>query len=126
MKYIITIFSGSTKGYFYNKFAWKQFDEIRITFELTKAHLFNTEAEAVAFIEELSKAPAANSCAFGVEEYTPKSKTLWDTIKDMSKEEFAKWLYANCEWISAEYGSCSGANDELSILELLNTAEDNL
>ena len=28
--------------------------------------------------------------------------TIWEAIKSMSKEEFAEWLYANCEYISAE------------------------
>ncbi len=46
--------------------------------------------------------------------------SIYEAIKNMSKEEFAEWLYANCEYISAEYGDCSGANDESGILELLD------
>lgn len=46
--------------------------------------------------------------------------SLFEAIKNMTKEELAKWLYANCEYISAEYGACSGANDSRDILRLLN------
>lgn len=46
--------------------------------------------------------------------------TIWEAIKNMSKEEFAEWLYANCEYISAEYGSCSGEGDSSGILRLLD------
>ena len=47
--------------------------------------------------------------------------TIWEKIQQMSKEEFAKWLYANCEHISAEYGACWGADDHSRILKLLDT-----
>ena len=47
--------------------------------------------------------------------------SIYEAIKNMTKEELAKWLYANCEWISAEYGACSGEYDESGILRLLDT-----
>ena len=47
--------------------------------------------------------------------------SIYEAIKNMSKRELAEWLYANCEHISAEYGDCSGANDALEILELLDS-----
>ena len=47
--------------------------------------------------------------------------TIYEAIKEMSKEEFAEWLYANCEYISAEYGACSGANNSSDVLKLLDT-----
>lgn len=47
--------------------------------------------------------------------------TLFEQIKDMSIEEMAEWLYANCEWISAEYGACSGANDHKRVLLFLES-----
>lgn len=50
--------------------------------------------------------------------------TLFEQLKDMDIEEMAEWLYANCEWLSAEYGACSGAKDSSHMLELLNTAEE--
>lgn len=50
--------------------------------------------------------------------------TLFEKIKDMDIEEMAEWLYANCEWLSAEYGACSGANNHKHILQLLGEADD--
>ena len=49
------------------------------------------------------------------------NETVYEKIKKMSIEELADWLYANCEWLSAEYGACSGANDYLNLLEFLNS-----
>ena len=51
------------------------------------------------------------------------SETVYEKIKKMSIEELADWLYANCEWISVEYGACSGRNDFLNLLEFLNSDE---
>lgn len=50
-------------------------------------------------------------------------KTIYEQIKEMSAEELAEWLYANCEWISAEFGACSGSKDSSRILGLLNSAD---
>lgn len=47
--------------------------------------------------------------------------SIYDALKHMSKEELAEWLYANCEYISAEYGACSGAEDRSRILKLLDS-----
>jgi hypothetical protein len=47
--------------------------------------------------------------------------TVYEKIQNMNIEELADWLYANCEWLSAEYGACSGANDYLYLLEFLNS-----
>ena len=47
--------------------------------------------------------------------------TIWEAINNMTKEEFAEWLYANCEYISAEYGACSGEDDSSGILRLLDS-----
>ena len=47
--------------------------------------------------------------------------TIYEAIKNMSKEELAEWLYANCEYISAEYGACSGEDDSSGILQLLDS-----
>lgn len=47
--------------------------------------------------------------------------TLFERLQDMDIEEFSEWLYANCEWISAEYGACSGANDHKRIREFLES-----
>ena len=61
---------------------------------------------------------AAKEAGFDV---TP---TLFETLNDMDVEEFAEWLYANCEWLSTEYGACSGAKDSSQMLKLLNSVED--
>ena len=50
--------------------------------------------------------------------------TIYEAIKNMSKEELAEWLYANIEYISAEYGACSGEDDTSGILGLLDTDID--
>lgn len=48
-------------------------------------------------------------------------RSLYEQIQDMSIRELAEWLYANCEWLSAEYGACSGANDSSRLLEFLKS-----
>jgi hypothetical protein len=50
-------------------------------------------------------------------------KTIYEQIKGMNAEELAEWLYANVEWISAEFGVCSGADDSSRILEMLNSTD---
>lgn len=50
--------------------------------------------------------------------------TVYEKIKAMSIEELADWLYTNCEWLSAEHGACSGANDYLNLLEFLNSTDE--
>ena len=49
---------------------------------------------------------------------------IYEQIMKMSIEELADWLYANCEYLSAEYGACSGANDYLHLLEFLNSDDE--
>ena len=46
--------------------------------------------------------------------------SIYEAIKNMSKEELAEFLYANCEYISAEYGACAGWKDNSGILNLLD------
>lgn len=50
--------------------------------------------------------------------------TVYEQIKQMSIEELADWLYAKCEFLSAEFGACSGANDCLQLVEYLNSDGD--
>ncbi len=47
--------------------------------------------------------------------------TIYEAIKNMSKRELAEWLYANIEYISAEYGACSGEDASSGILRLLDS-----
>lgn len=59
----------------------------------------------------------------GCEERETK-ETIFGKLKAMSIEEMAEWLFNNCEYLSAEYGDCSGAEDSHSMLEFLKSAED--
>ena len=62
--------------------------------------------------------------AAAAEEEFDVTPTLFEQLQDMSAEELAEWLYANCEWLSAEYGACSGADDCSQILKLLESVGD--
>ena len=97
-----------------------------MTENLDKAYKCNNETEAFEFISHLKLSPVAidKGLAFGIEPCETEPKTLWDKIVKMSKEEFAKWLFANCEYIAAEYGFYSGEDDSSRILQLLDSAVD--
>ena len=47
--------------------------------------------------------------------------TNYERIKEMSVEEMAEFLYYNAEYLSAEYGEWSGANDSHYLLGWLNS-----
>lgn len=47
--------------------------------------------------------------------------TIYEAIKNMSRRELAEWLYANCDYISAEYGAASGEDDSDRMLRLLDS-----
>ena len=127
-KYVITIYQGSRR-YYYSDLNLKHFSvdtDLIMTENLDKAYKCNNEAEAFEFISHMKLSPAAigKGLAFGIEPWDSEPETLWDKIIKMSKEEFAKWLFANCEYISAEYGSCSGEKDSSRILRLLDSTAD--
>lgn len=46
--------------------------------------------------------------------------SIYEAIKNMSKEELAAFLYANCEFLSAEYGQAAGYNNHERMLEVLD------
>ena len=46
--------------------------------------------------------------------------SIYEAIKNMSKEELAAFLYANCEFLSAEYGQCAGYHNHERMLEVLD------
>ncbi|MBR2888405.1 MAG: hypothetical protein IKB95_09280 [Bacteroidales bacterium] len=50
--------------------------------------------------------------------------SLFERLQGMSIEDFAEWLFYNCEFISAEFGSCSGADDSSYILGYLESDGD--
>lgn len=47
--------------------------------------------------------------------------TNFERIKTMSVKEMADFLYYNLEYLSAEYGDCSGAKDSHYLAEWLNS-----
>lgn len=127
-KYVITIYQGSRK-YYYSDLNLKQFSvdtDLIMTENIDKAYKCNNETEAFEFISHLTLSPVAlcKGLAFGIEPYETEPKTLWDKIVKMSKEEFANWLFVNCEYIATEYGFCSGEDDSSRILQLLDSAAD--
>lgn len=127
-KYVITVYHGSRKFY-YNSLNTKSLLEgadLHVTEDILKAYKCNSEEEASDYIYYISMSPVAKNkgLAFGIEPWEPKPETLWDKIAKMSKEEFAEWLFANCEYLSAEYGSCSGASDSSDILRLLDSVAE--
>lgn len=52
------------------------------------------------------------------------NETIFDKLKAMSIEEMAEWLFNNCEYLSAEYGDCSGAEDSHRMLDFLKSVEE--
>ena len=127
-KYVITIYQGSRR-YYYAGLNLKHFSadtDFLITENIDKAYKYNNESEAFDYISYMELSPVAlgRGLAFGIEPWEPEPETLWDKIVKMSKEEFAEWLFVNCEYISAEYGSCSGANDNSGILRFLDSAAE--
>lgn len=56
------------------------------------------------------------------EKTNKKVKTsIYEAIKNMSKEELAAFLYANCGYLDAEYGKAGGWKDSSRLLRLLDT-----
>nr|DAG32065.1 MAG TPA: hypothetical protein [Bacteriophage sp.] len=47
--------------------------------------------------------------------------TNYERIKAMSVEKMAEFLYYNLEYLSAEYGDCSGATDSQYLSDWLNS-----
>lgn len=54
----------------------------------------------------------------GTKEYT----SIYEAIQKMSKEELAAFLYANADYLSAEYGQASGEHNHERMMELLDMA----
>jgi oligoendopeptidase F len=110
------VFSSEDKA----KAAIKEYEEIA---EAYKEHFeYNYEEFEVDTVWETIEEDDSTE-SFGSEPISKTTETIWDSIKQMTKEELAEWLYANCEWISAEYGACSGANDSSDVLRLLDSTE---
>jgi hypothetical protein len=110
------VFSSEDKA----KAAIKEYEEIA---EAYKEHFeYNYEEFEVDTVWETIEEEDTTEL-FDSEPVSKATETIWESIQQMTKEELAEWLYANCEWISAEYGACSGANDSSDVLRLLDSAE---
>lgn len=48
---------------------------------------------------------------------------IYEQIKNMSIEELADFLYYNAEYISAEFGQCSGAENSNRIKRFLESED---
>jgi hypothetical protein len=46
--------------------------------------------------------------------------SIYEAIKNMSKEDLASFLYANADYLSAEYGQASGENNHYRMMDLLD------
>lgn len=46
--------------------------------------------------------------------------SIYEAIKNMSKEELAIFLYANADYLSAEYGQGNGEHNHERMMELLD------
>lgn len=49
------------------------------------------------------------------------TKSVWEQLKEMSVEEFAKWLYTNLYKLNSSFGSYSGVTSESELLKWLNS-----
>jgi ribonuclease HI len=49
------------------------------------------------------------------------TKTVYERIKEMSVEEFAKWLFTNLYSLNISFGSHTGVADESELLKWLNS-----
>ncbi len=49
------------------------------------------------------------------------TKTVYERIKEMSVEEFAKWLFTNLYSLNISFGSHTGAANEVELLKWLNS-----
>jgi ribonuclease HI len=49
------------------------------------------------------------------------TKTVYERIKEMAVEEFAKWLFTNLYRLNISFGSQAGAADESELLKWLNS-----
>lgn len=62
-----------------------------------------------------------------VQEYSSRqlpvasTKTIYERIKEMPVEEFAKWLFTNLYRLNISFGSHAGATDESELLKWLNS-----
>ena len=82
-----------------------------ITWTWVKGHAsnpYNTRCDELA-VEAYTKKMAAGEC-----------KTIYEQLKELSVEDFAKWLYINLDRLNLCFGEKSGYTDEKKLLDWLN------
>ena len=83
----------------------------KITWTWVKGHAsnpYNTRCDELA-VEAYTKKMAAGEC-----------KTIYEQLKELSVEDFAKWLYINLDRLNLCFGEKSGHKDEMKLLDWLN------
>ncbi len=82
-----------------------------ITWTWVKGHAsnpYNTRCDELA-VEAYTKKIAMGEC-----------KTIYDKIKELPVEDFARWLYVNLDRLNLCFGETSGHRDEKKLLDWLN------
>ena len=82
----------------------------KITWTWVKGHAsnpYNTRCDELA-VEAYTKKMAAGEC-----------KTIYEQLKELSVEDFAKWLYINLDRLNLCFGEKSGHKDEMKLLDWL-------
>lgn len=84
----------------------------KITWTWVKGHAsnpYNTRCDELA-VKEYTQKMSTNS-----------SKTIYEQLKDLPVEDFAKWLYINLERFEKCFGKSAGQTDETKLLEWLKS-----
>lgn len=126
-KYVISVVTEDKKYYYAGGTGMSSGGTLTLTIDLENAVKFNSHGAAIQAgltVEFDLKALGRYEGAKVLCEELSIVETIWDRIKQMSKEEFAEWLFANCEYISAEYGACSGEANKSGIVRLLDSAAE--
>jgi hypothetical protein len=82
----------------------------QITWTWVKGHAsnpYNTRCDELA-VKEYTQKMSTNS-----------SKTIYEQLKDLPVEDFAKWMYINLERFEKCFGKSAGQTDETKLLEWL-------
>ena len=83
-----------------------------ITWTWVKGHadnIYNARCDELAVGAYKNRVAATNT------------KSVWERLKEMSVEEFAKWLYTNLYKLNSSFGSYSGVTSESELLKWLNS-----
>ena len=84
----------------------------QITWTWVKGHAsnpYNTRCDELA-VKEYTQKMSTNS-----------SKTIYEQLKDLPVEDFAKWLYINLDRLNLCFGKAHGHEDETKLIEWLKS-----